>query len=161
MAGSLNQTLYHLVIEQKGLARLASSSLRLRGVGLIHCHLIISKTCWIPRLTTTLVNFLRVTLLLICLHRHPKHLHLWRPTTDGSKAIHLSLNHKRSQNLHQKTLIGARSLPLTTIHHLEHPYPLLPLHHHIFQSSAPLLPLHVFLHIHLNIININNINIII
>ena len=45
-AGSLNQTLYcPVIVKQEGLARLESSSLHLRGVEPIHCHLKITRPC--------------------------------------------------------------------------------------------------------------------
>ena len=88
-AGSLSQTLYHLVtVKQEGVARLESSSLHLRGVGLIHCHLKISRPCW-TRLTTPVMNLLclLVTLLLRSTFTVTPTSPFWRPTTDRSKAI--------------------------------------------------------------------------
>ena len=58
------QTLYHLVTVKQGVARLESSSLHLRGVGLIHCHLKISRPCW-TRLTTLVMNLLCLLVSLL------------------------------------------------------------------------------------------------
>ena len=44
-AWSLSQTLFHLDTVKQGLARFESSSLHLRGVELIYCHLKITRPC--------------------------------------------------------------------------------------------------------------------
>ena len=114
MVGSPNQTLYHVVTVNQGLARLENSFLHLWGIEQIHSLLKISRPCW-TRLTTLVMNFLCLSLLLR-LHRNPKHLPLWRPTTNRSKAIiYLYLNCKEVKIVMKDSLIVSRSLPLTIV----------------------------------------------
>ena len=136
----LNQTLCYLITVKQALARLESSSLHLRGVEPIHCHLKITRPC----LDSTYDSSNKLPLPLTSTPASP--------SPKGPPPLKFNDGYIESSNLpltksekKSKNLLYAKGLPLT-IHHTR---PLLLLYHFLFQSA---LALHVFRLLYLNII---------